>query len=116
ESTKFHDLRRWLAGALDLRADRVNVKYLGTPKNAKNRLTESAGLQPDLTLALAPADQVPTISRIVRQLVGTGGFLKTVAISSRDGTEGWTVVEIAQMPGAIAGARLVELFPLAKVH
>ena len=43
---KFRQLKSWLASLIGLRPERVSVKYLGTPNNLKNRLTESGGQEP----------------------------------------------------------------------
>jgi hypothetical protein len=115
ESTKFHEIRNWLAELLALRRERVNVKYLGTPNNVKNRLTESGGLQPDFTLAITQVEHVPLVFRTAQRLVKPGGVLRTVAVAARGG-RGWKVVAVAEAPDTTIGGRLRDLFPEAAVQ
>lgn len=116
EPNKFKQLKTWLAHLLGLRPERVSVKYLGTPNNLKNRLTESGGQDPELTLALTGPDDVSTVVRNARLLIGEGKPLKAVAVATKDGSHGWSIVAFAQARETELATRLREFFPAVKVE
>jgi len=116
EPSKFRDLKNWIAEVLHIPADKVSVKYLGTPNNLKNRLTESGGQGPDLTIALTAPEDVPNVARTARQLVGDGKPLKAVVVATEGKEQRWSMVWCIDASTTRAASRLSGFFPSMKVE
>jgi hypothetical protein len=116
EPNKFRQLKTWLADLTSLRPERVSVKYLGTPNNLKNRLTESSGQEPEFTLALTRPSDVSTAARNARRMTGEGKPLRAVAIATSDATGRWSIVAFGPASARALAARLQELFPAVQIE
>jgi predicted transcriptional regulator len=98
---------------LEVKPERLSIKYLGTSNNLKNRLTESGGRAPELTVALTEPKDVQNVARNAKNLMGAGRPLKAVAIATDDNGKGWSVVTILHDPSTEIGMRVQKLFPNA---
>ena len=116
EPGKFRPLKDWFARLLGVPGDKVSVKYLGTPNNLKNRLTESSGQGPLVTVALTSPTEVAGVIRTARQLVGLDKPLKAVVVATHGMEERWSLVWCIDTTTARIASRLREFFPALKVE
>ena len=115
EPNKFSVLKTWVSGLVEVPAEKISVKYLGTPNNLKNRLTESGGQSPELTLALSAPGEVDGVIRNARLLVGEGKPLKVVAVATQVEDQRWAIVWIIDTAVGRLANRLRLFFPTIKI-
>jgi bacteriophage exclusion system BrxC/D-like protein len=116
EPGKFRPLKDWLGQILGIPSDKVSVKYLGTPNNLKNRLTESSGQGPEVTIALTSPQEVARVVRTARQLVGIDKPLKAVVVATHGSAQRWSLVWCIDATTTRTASRLREFFPSMKIE
>jgi hypothetical protein len=113
--TRFDPVREYVMERLRVVEDEVGIKYLGDPKNHRNRIGEALRGRPELLLLLAPMEECEAVIEAARSRLGLSRETHFMTLLVQESEPTWSVGSILSTGETQLLGELIDLFPSAAV-